>query len=113
LVAVIVLIVLVVASAPIFGIFVWQAGRRVSQARDDAQTQRGHARIRLGFLLLLYGGISAFLFAIGLKLAVTGQPANLIVGLSLMALASAYGAVLYRTVVRKGRSSQEPAKPHS
>jgi Mn2+/Fe2+ NRAMP family transporter len=104
LVAVIVLIVIVVASAPIVGIFVWLAGHRVSKAREDVQAEKKHARTRLRFLLFLYGGVASVFLGVGLAQAVTGQLVGLIIGLWLIAQGVVYATVLYRAAVHHERS---------
>lgn len=95
-VAILVLIVVALASAPIFYVFLWRARHNLTRASEDARAGAGLGRLRLGSLLTIYGGVAAFALIVGISKTLSGN----FYGLILVALGLPYSVVIWRAVLR-------------
>jgi hypothetical protein len=108
-VAILLLIVLALAAAPTFYIFLWRARHHLTRASEDARAGTGRGRLRLGFLLTIYGGVAAFALVVGFSQVLSGN----FVGLILVSLGLPYSFVIWRVLSRNrvAVSQQAPRPP--
>jgi hypothetical protein len=105
-VAIVVLIVVALAAAPIFYIFLWRARHHLTRASEDARAGTGRGRLRLGFLLTIYGGVAAFALVVGFSQVLSGH----FVGLILVALGLPYSVVIWRVLSRNRVAGRQQAR---
>ncbi|MBV8527467.1 MAG: hypothetical protein JOZ75_04060 [Candidatus Dormibacteraeota bacterium] len=98
-----IVVVVVAGAAPVFGVFLWNARHRLSEAARDARAHQAGGRSRLGTGILVYGFATAIFLTFGALSLLRG---GYVVGAILIALGLAYGAAMYAGILGTSRRSE-------